>query len=68
MSKFANITNREYEALRLISTGCKRKHLARTMCISENTVADKTKNLRRKLGATTNAQAVAIAFRNGILL
>lgn len=61
------LTDRELTALRMIADGKVPKQLARDMGCSPNTIKDRLKMIRIKLGGTTTTHAVSIAHRKGIL-
>ena len=61
------LTAREVECLSGLAEGLKYSEISKLLEISEPTVALHVSNARRKLGAATREQAVAIAVRNGWL-
>lgn len=61
------LTRREREILKGLIRGLRREQLAHNLGITVPTVDLHTGNLRRKLGARTIPEAVAIAFNIGIL-
>lgn len=61
------LTVREVEILRLLADGCQREQIAERRSLSVSTVDFHLGNLRKKLGASTLAEAVAKAFRYGVL-
>ena len=61
------LTDRETEVLRLLSTGQRGDVIARMLNISPNTVRTHIQNLIVKLGVHTRLEAVAFARRNGLL-
>ena len=63
----ATISPREVDILRLVSQGCSDAQIAATLFISPHTVHRHVANLRRKLGATSRAAAVASATKLGLL-
>jgi two-component system, NarL family, response regulator DevR len=63
----SGLTDQELELLRLIADGTSVEDMARALYWSERTVKRKTNDLLVKLGATNRAQAVAEAFRRGLL-
>ena len=62
-----DLTSRELEVLQLIRDGCRNKHIADQLSISENTVNFHIKNIVDKLGANDRTHAVTIALRRGLL-
>jgi len=66
-SETAILSARERELLRMFSEGKTNKQAATSMAISPHTVAEYTKSILRKLGATSRGEAIARAFRKGLL-
>jgi DNA-binding NarL/FixJ family response regulator len=62
----AKITPREREVLALIACGYSTSEIASALWITEDTVRTHVKRLLARLSARTRAQAVAIAFRDGL--
>lgn len=60
-------TARELEVLELVADGCDSGEIALRLHVSEETVRSHVQNLRVKLAARSRAQAVAVAFRLGLL-
>jgi DNA-binding NarL/FixJ family response regulator len=60
------ITPRELQVLSLIADGCSTREIARTLWITEETVRTHVRRLLERLDARTRAQAVAIAYRDGL--
>jgi DNA-binding NarL/FixJ family response regulator len=61
------VTRRELEVLQLIAEGLNTRDIARRLWVTEETVKTHVRRLLNKLGARTRAQAVAVAFRRGVL-
>jgi DNA-binding NarL/FixJ family response regulator len=61
------LTERETEVLRLLSTGQRGDYIAGLLNISPNTVRTHIQNIIVKLGVHTRLEAVAFARRNGLL-
>jgi predicted ATPase/DNA-binding CsgD family transcriptional regulator/transcriptional regulator with XRE-family HTH domain len=61
------LTSREREVLRLVSQGYSNKAIGHQLFISDRTVAQHLTTIFNKLGATTRAQAVAVATQRGLL-
>jgi DNA-binding CsgD family transcriptional regulator len=59
------LTARELDVLRLLARGQTNLEIARTLLVREGTVKYHVKNLLRKLGATSRADAVARYARSG---
>jgi DNA-binding NarL/FixJ family response regulator len=59
------LTPRELEVLRLLARGQTNLEIARTLVVREGTIKYHVKNLLRKLGATSRADAVARFARAG---
>jgi ATP/maltotriose-dependent transcriptional regulator MalT len=64
----AGLTEREAEVLRLVAKGCTNKDIARTLRLSDKTIARHVSNIFTKTGATTRSAATAFAFESGIVL
>lgn len=64
---FTQLSDRELEVLRLTADGLQIQQVADQLYLADRTAAHHLGAARRKLGARTNAQAVAIAVRTGIL-
>lgn len=63
----SELSPRELEILKLISTGKANKEIAGLLSISEGTVRVHASNIFSKLGCSDRAQAVAAAFQRGII-
>ncbi|MEM7215237.1 MAG: LuxR C-terminal-related transcriptional regulator [Pseudomonadota bacterium] len=61
------ITMREADCLRLAARGNTNSEIAQLLSVSENTVRFHLKNIFRKLGVTTRANAVSIGLKSGII-
>lgn len=61
------LSQRELEALKWLSEGHRNDRIADNMNIASVTVNYHLREIKRKLGAQTREQAVAIAFRKGML-
>ncbi|RAU23844.1 hypothetical protein CU669_01810 [Paramagnetospirillum kuznetsovii] len=61
------LTDRERDVLSLISQGKSSKEIARCLAISVGGANFHVNNAMKKLGATTRAQAVALAIFHGII-
>lgn len=61
------LSPREVEALHLLSLGLRTAEIAWRMGIEEVTVGKHIASARRKLGARTREQALALALRDGVL-
>jgi DNA-binding NarL/FixJ family response regulator len=57
------LTDRETQILELLAAGASTRDIAATLDLTPNTVAGHSRTLRTKLGASSNAEAVAIALR-----
>jgi ATP/maltotriose-dependent transcriptional regulator MalT len=63
----AGLTEREAEVLRFLARGCTNKDIARTLRLSDRTIARHLSNIFAKTGATTRSAATAFAFESGIV-
>ena len=63
---FEELSPKQLTALRLLAQGLERKAIAERMGIGEETVKTHLAEVRRKLGARTSAQAVAIGLINSL--
>ena len=63
----ARLTSREREVLALVATGMSNKSVARQLQVSPNTIKFHIAAILDKLDASTRAEAVAAALRNGEL-
>jgi DNA-binding NarL/FixJ family response regulator len=62
-----DLTARELQVLRLLSEGLSQKEIATALVISPKTVAAHIQHILVKLGVHSRAQAVAHAYRSGLL-
>jgi DNA-binding NarL/FixJ family response regulator len=63
---FEDLSPKQLAALRLLAQGLERRQIAEEMGIGEETVKSHLTEVRRKLGARTSAQAVAIGLINSL--
>jgi DNA-binding NarL/FixJ family response regulator len=63
---FEELSPKQLNALRLLAQGLERRAIAEKMGIGEETVKTHLTEVRRKLGARTSAQAVAIGLINSL--
>ncbi|GHD88849.1 helix-turn-helix transcriptional regulator [Streptomyces naganishii] len=61
------LTPRETEVMRLLSRGESNATIAKRLSVSSTTVRSHVHHVLRKLGASTRAQAVAIAYESGLM-
>jgi DNA-binding NarL/FixJ family response regulator len=61
----SKLTKRELEVLYLLADGLRTTEIANRLFISNKTVGSHVENIRRKLGARSQAQAVAFAYGGG---
>ncbi|MGZ4143288.1 MAG: response regulator [Actinomycetota bacterium] len=66
-SATANLTERELEILRLLATGARPGQVAEKLFVSIKTVKNHLTSVYSKLGVQTGAQAVAEAYRRGLV-
>ena len=62
-----NLTDREIEVLRKVSTGTPNKIIASQLGVSEATVKSHVKSILSKLGANDRTHAVTIALKRGFI-
>ena len=62
-----HLTQREMDVLKLLVAGSPRKQMAATLHISVNSVDTHMKSLYRKLGVSSQTEAVNVAFRTGLI-
>jgi DNA-binding NarL/FixJ family response regulator len=63
----STLTPREQEVLQLLAEGRDQKEIAGRLLISTKTVGTHLEHIFRKLGVRSRAQAVALAYRDGLL-
>lgn len=61
------LTSREQEVLRLLAEGTAPAEIATTLVITPKTVATHVDHILRKLGVSSRAQAVALAYRRDLI-
>jgi DNA-binding NarL/FixJ family response regulator len=61
------LTRREHEVLTLLVDGRRRHEIAHLLCITPKTVSTHIERILGKLGAHSQAQAVAFALRQGVV-
>jgi DNA-binding NarL/FixJ family response regulator len=66
-SAHARLTDRELEILRLLASGVRPAELAKQLFVSVKTIKNHLTNIYAKLGVQTGTQAVAEAFRRGLV-
>jgi DNA-binding CsgD family transcriptional regulator len=62
------ITSRERDVLELVANGYSTAEIAQALWITEDTVRTHIKRILVRLDARTRAHAVAIAYREGLIL
>jgi two-component system, NarL family, response regulator DegU len=62
-----NLTDREIEILRWVSTGSMNKQIAQELYISEQTVKNHITSILRKMGVKSRQDAVALSKKQGVL-
>jgi DNA-binding NarL/FixJ family response regulator len=63
----SRLTRRELEVLHLLSRGRTPKEIGRELSVSRKTVSTHIQNIRTKLNVHSQAQAVAVAFRDQLV-
>jgi DNA-binding NarL/FixJ family response regulator len=64
----SKLTPRELEVLRMLADGLAQDEIARDLFISPKTVSTHIEHILQKLGVRTRAQAVALAYREDLLV
>lgn len=64
----ARLTPREHEVLRLLADGLNQKEIAGRLVISRKTVGTHIERILDKLEVHSRAEAVAVAYRDGLVL
>jgi DNA-binding NarL/FixJ family response regulator len=64
---FPSLSSRQLVVLSLLAEGLESKAIAKRLGVGEETVSSHIKELRRKLGASTRAEAVALGLRNALI-
>jgi DNA-binding NarL/FixJ family response regulator len=66
-SDASGLTERELEVVRLLAEGLKQREIAKRLVVSPKTIATHTRNALNKLDVRTQAEAVAVAFRQRLI-
>ncbi len=66
-SALAGLTERELEVLRFVGTGMPNADIGRSLLVSEATVKTHLNRLMTKLGISSRAQAVVVAYETGLV-
>jgi DNA-binding NarL/FixJ family response regulator len=61
------LSSREVEILQLIADGYRDREIAESLFLSQHTVANHVRNILGKLGVSTRAAAIGVAFRSGLI-
>lgn len=67
VNPFMELSEREFEVLRLIATGKSNTEIAETLVVSENTIKTHISNLLKKLHVSDRTQAAVYAWQEGIV-
>jgi DNA-binding NarL/FixJ family response regulator len=65
--RYAELSERETEVLRLVAQGASNRQIASQLCLSENTVRTYVAHILEKLGLENRVQAAAYALRSGLV-
>ena len=65
--RIERLTPREREILELLAEGMRSKQIARELVISPKTVASHIQSVLAKLGVHSRAEAIAIAYKEGLV-
>lgn len=63
----SQLSPREFEIFRLVSSGMRTPDIASALCLSARSVANYTSQVKRKLGAATTAELVHMALRHNVI-
>ncbi len=63
----SGLSDQEFQLLRMLADGASTQDMAQALYLSERTVKRKIQDILAKLGATSRTQAVAAAFKRGLL-
>lgn len=63
--EIGRLSGREREVLAWIAAGRRQVEIAATLGLSERTIENHLRRIRKRLGVTTTAQAIRMAIRNG---
>ncbi|MDO5863481.1 MULTISPECIES: response regulator transcription factor [Paenarthrobacter] len=66
-AELRNLTQREQEVLAAMARGLKNSQIAKELFLSETTVKSHVHRILMKLGLNDRSQAVAVAFRSGLV-
>jgi PAS domain S-box-containing protein len=61
------LTTRQAEVLSLIANGASTIQIARSLHLSQETVRNHVRNILRRLGVHSRVEAVAVAYRDGLI-
>lgn len=63
----SQLSPREFEIFRLVSSGMRAPDIAGALCLSVRSVANYTSQVKRKLGVATTAELVHLALRHNVI-
>jgi DNA-binding NarL/FixJ family response regulator len=66
-ARSTNLTARERDVLELLASGLGQAQIAEALVVSPKTVGTHIEHILQKLGAHSRAEAVAIAYRDGLI-
>jgi pimeloyl-ACP methyl ester carboxylesterase/DNA-binding CsgD family transcriptional regulator len=65
--ELADLTDREVDVVRLMSSGMRNPDIARRLFLSEKTVRNYVSNIMTKLGTSSRGEVIALAHRIGVV-
>ena len=66
-NKESDLSDREYEVLKLIAEGCTTREIAEKLFVSVKTIGTHKQNILEKLDLKTNADIIKYSLKNGLI-